>query len=394
MADSQTLTVPLTDISHCGDALGRNDGQVVSASYGIPGETVSVEVSQAKPGYLKGKVTQVIESSPHRTTPPCPYFGVCGGCQWQHIDYPYQLELKRKILREQLESIGTIDSPYVLPTLPSPRQWHYRNHARFSVGRNNELGFIKTDGRRFLPVESCKLMDPEINTALARLQGKGSRAHQVSIRYGTRTGEMIVQPPPQEDKSQPPQSYFSETLFGYRFRISGPSFFQVNTLQAEQLISEVRDRLNLKGNDVLVDAYAGVGTFAVLLAPYVKRVIAIEESATAISDARVNCAPFRNIEIVTGKTETALPQLEESPDAVILDPPRVGCHGDVLKALLSLSPTRIVYVSCDPATLARDLAILCNGGYRMTESLPVDMFPQTYHIESVSTLVRRDSFAV
>ena len=392
MPEPQSLTVHLTDISHGGDALGLTDGQVVFASYGIPGETACVRITQSQRDHLKGTVTHVLRPSPHRTSPPCPYFGVCGGCQWQHIDYEYQLELKQRMLRQQLERIGKIPSPYVPPTLPSPQQWNYRNHARFSVGRDNQLGFIKTDGRRFLQVDSCSLMHPQINHTLGKLGGGESRAHQVSIRYGTGTGETMVQPPPRATDAELPPSHFSETLFGYRFRISGPSFFQVNTPQAEQLISAVRDRLELKGNEVLIDAYAGVGTFAVLLSPYVKDVIAIEESAAAVSDARVNCAPFKNIEIVIGKTEAILPRLEERPDAVILDPPRVGCRGNVLDALLFLAPRRIVYVSCDPATLARDLGILCNRGYRLLESLPVDMFPQTNHIESVNTLVRRDSF--
>ena len=392
MAESQPLTVRLTDIGPGGAALGWKDGRVVLAPYGIPGETVCLEVTRSKGARIEGTVTQVLQPSPHRISPPCPYFGACGGCQWQHIDYEHQLELKRRILKQQLERIGKIQSPYVPPTLPSPQQWNYRNHARFSMGRNNELGFIETDGRRFLQVDSCGLMHPQINRTLGKLQGKGSRAHQVSVRYGTGTGETMIQPAQSAIDCEPPQSYFSETLFGYRFRISGPSFFQVNTPQAEQLIAAVRDRLDLKGNEVLVDAYAGVGTFAVLLASYVKQVIAIEESSAAVSDARVNCAPFKNIEIVIGKTEAVLPRLEEHPDAVILDPPRVGCQGDVLDALVFLAPRRIVYVSCDPATLARDMGILCQRGYRLLESLPVDMFPQTNHIESVNTLVRRDSF--
>ncbi|MFQ5872713.1 MAG: class I SAM-dependent RNA methyltransferase [Dehalococcoidia bacterium] len=393
MVETDTLTIDLTDIGHGGEAIGRADGQVVFAAYGIPGEKALVEGRQRKRDYIKGRVTEVLEPSPHRTTPPCADFGTCGGCQWQHIDYSFQLELKQRILREQLERIGKISSPYVPPTHPTPSPWHYRNHARFSVNRAGDLGFTRADDYQFLAIDYCHLMHPEINSALADFQGKCAGAHQVSIRYGVATGERLVQPPLHHlgIEMGSGQAHFTEVLFGYRFRVSGPSFFQVNTPQAERLVAAVRDRLGLKGDELLVDAYAGVGTFAALFAPYVKKVLAIEESSSAMKDAKVNCAPFRNVELALSKAEAALPELSERPDVVILDPPRVGCHRKVLEALLELAPPKIVYVSCDPATLARDLGILCRDGYRLKEALPVDMFPQTYHIESVSTLVLQGS---
>ncbi|MFQ5934392.1 MAG: class I SAM-dependent RNA methyltransferase, partial [Dehalococcoidia bacterium] len=351
MAESRTLTIILTDVGHGGEAIGREDGRVVFASYGIPGEKVVVEVRHEKRDYVKGRVKRVLEPSPHRTTPPCQYFGTCGGCQWQHIEYSFQLELKQKILREQLARIGKLDSPHVLPTLPSPSPWHYRNHARFSTNSDGRLGFVKADSYRFLPIDYCHLMHPEINSLLAQLQGQKAGVHQVSVRYGVGSGERLIQPELEHsDEVESGQTHFHEILFGYRFRVSSASFFQVNAFQAERIVGAVRDRLDLKGNEFLVDAYAGVGTFAALLAPYVKKVMAIEESASAVADADVNCAPFRNIELAVSKAEVALPQLQERPDAVILDPPRVGCHKRVLETLLDLSPPRIVYVSCDPAT--------------------------------------------
>ena len=388
MAKARSIPVTLEDIAHGGDAIGRVDGRVVFASYGIPGEVVQVEVRQEKRDYLKGRVSQVVEPSPHRITPPCRYFGTCGGCQWQHIDYPFQLELKQRILKDQLERIGKIDSPYVPPTLPSPQTFHYRNHARFSLDASGHLGFIQADGYKFMEIDYCHLMHPEINATLAQLQGKCAGAHQISVRYGRGTGDQLVLPSldHQDIDVESGQPHYFEVLLGYRFRVSGPSFFQVNTLQTERLVGAVRDRLDFKGDELLVDAYAGVGTFAVLLAPYVRRVVAIEESTSAVQDAQVNCAPLKNVELVLGKTETVLPELRERPDAVILDPPRVGCHRKVLDVLLDLAPPRIAYVSCDPATLARDLGILCHRGYRLKEALPVDIFPQTHHIETVATL--------
>ena len=185
------------------------------------------------------------------------------------------------------------------------------------------------------------------------------------------------------------QSHYEDELLGRRFRIASPSFFQVNNRQAARLVELVRERLRLAGGEMLVDAYAGVGTFAALLSPSVGRVIAIEESAAAIRDAEVNVAGLDNVALVKGRTEEVLAGLTEAPDAVILDPPRAGCHPDALKALAELAPSRVVYVSCDPATLARDLRLLCQGPFELREVQPIDMFPHTYHIEAVATLERR-----
>ena len=388
MADTPALTITLTDIAHGGDAIGRDDGRVIFARYGIPGEKVEVQVLRQRRDYAQGRVTRVLDPSPHRTTPPCPYFGVCGGCQWQHIDYPYQLELKRKILKEQLERIGKIDDPYVAPTLPSPDPWHYRNHARFSVDRKGNLGFIQGGDYRHLEIAYCHLMHPEINTTLAALQGKCKGTRQITVRHGIETGDLLIQPSLDSlgIDIESGQDHYYDHLFGYRFKVSSPSFFQVNVRQAERMVGALRDRIAPTGDEVLVDAYGGVGTFALLLAPFFRKVFSIEEAPSAVEDARVNCAPFANIELLKGKTEEVLPELPERPDTVILDPPRVGCHERVLDALLKVYPRRLVYVSCDPATLARDLGILCRRGYTLKEVLPIDMFPQTYHIESIATL--------
>lgn len=387
----EKLRLSLTDMAFEGGAIARHDGQLVFAAYGIPGEEAVVEIERRSKDYLMGRVVEVLSPSPHRVEAPCPYFGRCGGCQWQHIDYPFQAELKARIVGEQLRRIGKLEKPPVAATLTAEERWHYRNHARFSTDRQGQLGFVSLLRRRFVRIDHCRIMHPWINDVLERLQGKCAGLHQVAIRYGVRTEQALIHPSLKEidDSIASGQTSYEEELLGKRFRVSGASFFQVNTRQAEVLIEVVREKLALAQDQLLLDAYAGVGTFAVLLAPYVKRVIAIEESPAAVADAVINQAGIKNIVFYQGKVEQILPELRQRPQAAILDPPRMGCHPDTIAAVLKRPPARLVYVSCDPATLARDLRALCQGGYRLEEVQPVDMFPQTFHIECVATLVRK-----
>jgi 23S rRNA (uracil1939-C5)-methyltransferase len=339
-------------------------------------------------------VDSVLEPSADRVATPCPYYGPCSGCQWQHISYQRQLQLKREALEVQFREYPALASVSVSPTRAAPSRFNYRNHARFTVRFGGQLGFSNRITRRFVRIDECMLMDQGINEALTGLQDLAGETTNLSVRIGSNTGDRLVQPTLREPRVTVPsgQTHFVEELLGWPFRVASPSFFQVNTAQAERLVTMVRERLELRGDETVVDAYAGVGVFAIMLAPHVGKSIAVEESHAAIEDAKKNVGDLKNVLFVEAKTEHALASLVEDqglegpPDAVILDPPRVGCHPEALDALLGMRPARVVYISCDPPSLARDLDVLVSGGYTLDAVEPVDMFPQTYHVECVATL--------
>ena len=402
-------------MAHGGDALGRHEGKVIFAPYAIPGEAALVEIVEDKGRYARARLVEILSPSPHRVDPPCPHFGPgkCGGCQWQHIAYPAQLELKAMVVRDQLVRLGRLPDVPVKPTIPSPSPWRYRNHVQFSVGNDGRLGFVATDGRRVESIEVCYLLHPLLDELFAALDLELPGLARLSLRAGVNSGDLMMifethdDLPPALESDLPiscvlllsdgahvnliGDNHITEEAAGRRFRVSAPSFFQVNTAAAEELIRVVGEYLAPSGDETLLDAYCGVGTFALSLADKVSHVIGIEEAASAVADARLNASELANVEFIEGSVEATLPRLDRPIDLAVLDPPRQGCRPEALKVLIELTPRRIVYVSCDPATLARDARRLAEGGYKLVEVQPVDMFPQTYHIESVALWERPTS---
>ena len=381
----------LGDIGLNGDSVAVFEDDLIGVFGGIPGELVEADIyryKRKKKHFIAGMVVRVIERSEHRISAPCPYFGPCSGCQWQHIDYRFQLQLKQQLVEISLKSYENLSNVRVSSTVPSPDQLGYRNHARFTVRFGGQLGFSNRITRQFIRIQKCEIMTPVINDVLLELQDRCGETTNLSVRVGISTGDKLIQPALKSSLIPvvTGQKWYLEEIKGRTFRVSSPSFFQVNTRQAENLIDLVGNCLEVSKDDLLVDAYAGVGIFASILANRVKRVIAIEESHSAVEDASEACVDIGNLQYIEGKTEDVLSEIEENIDALILDPPRVGCHPSALEAVLKKRPKKVAYVSCDPKSLARDLDILVRGGYSLQDIYPVDMFPQTYHVECVAAL--------
>ena len=387
--EERLQTVRIERIVAGGRGLARlPDGRALMAAFAAPGELVEVEVERIHRDYVEGVVTNVLEPSRSRAEPECALFGDCGGCQLQHLDYPAQLAAKEGIVREQLARIGGIPDAPVRPVASADEPWGYRNHMRFTAGRRfGDAGFIHRRGRGLLTVKQCPIADPWVNDVLPRLQGRARGLHQIQLRRNAATGSTLIAPALEALPDESGQDHYVEELAGRRFRVSASSFFQVNSAQAERLVQLVAGELPRAGR-LLVDAYAGVGVFAAIFAERFERVIAIEESPSALRDAEVNLDGVANVEFRRAKVEALLPELAEEPDVVLLDPPRAGCAPEVLDALTALAPPTVVYVSCNPTTLARDLRRLIDGGYALEAVTPIDMFPQTAHIECVSRLTR------
>lgn len=404
------ITLVLHDLGYSGEAVGEHEGQVVFVPLGIPGEVVRVELTEVHRRYARARLLEVLQPSPERVAPRCSYFGLCGGCHWQHIAYPAQLRFKRELLISQFQRLGRQPHPLVRPTIGMDDPWAYRNHVQLTMNPQEGLGYQALRSHEVVAVDECWIIHPLLEELWAALDIDPQGPPRVSLRAGTGTGEQLILF--EGDEDEPPEleldlpiscvywgrqgalivlagdSFYHERLAGRTFRISAPSFFQVNTLQAERMLEILRAYLGLQAHERLLDAYCGVGTFALSFAAQVAHVTGIESSPWSIDDALANRTDQDPAEFVQGSVEEVLPSLPTSYDCIILDPPRAGCTPKALEALAHCGAGRIAYVSCNPATLARDVARLATFGYKLVEVQPIDMFPQTYHLESIALLRR------
>ncbi|MCS7173404.1 MAG: 23S rRNA (uracil(1939)-C(5))-methyltransferase RlmD [Armatimonadetes bacterium] len=443
----QELDLRIDRLSYGGRGVGRVDGYVVFVPYTAPGDLVRARITRTKRDFAEAELVAVLEPGPDRTPPPCPYFGPCGGCTWQHLDYPAQLRIKEQIVRESLERLGGLRDLPLRPILPAPEPYHYRNKMEFAFHPEAILG-LHLRGRfdQVLGIERCLLPSPVVSEILQAVRAfvvehripcydnrtrTGLLRHLV-VREGRRTGEIllgIVTAPGEFPEGKAlaevlaarfPQirgvvwvqsrslsdavrvdalevlwgrDFIEEELCGFRFRIRLETFFQTNTEAAEQLVQVALDLLDLRGDETVVDLYCGVGTFTLPLAAHARATYGIEVVPEAVEAARENArrAGIANAEFLAGDVRLALPELIGRigpPDVLVLDPPRAGAGRRVMRKIGRSGARRVLYVSCNPTTLAPDLRELLPFGYGIHTVQPVDLFPQTYHVETVTLLER------
>jgi 23S rRNA (uracil1939-C5)-methyltransferase len=397
-----------TDMAHGGSAVARVDGKAFFVDGALPGELVTGDVELDKGSWGRVKLTSVLEPSPDRVEARCRHFDQCGGCQWQHASYRAQLAWKQSIVAGQLAHLGRVVDPPVRPTVATGSPFQYRNRMDFRVHRG-QPALHQRRSRNLVALGVCEILHPNIADVFADL-GDLTGAKSITLRTSTATGAVLAiiegKLPRQasawgcnvallSDGIVEPvhgDATLDETVAGVSFRISGAAFFQNNTAGAEHLVELVAEAAAVTDTDTLLDAFAGGGLFAATVGRNAARVIGIERDPTAAADlqANLNRAGIGDYRIVQTSMDDAIDRLDEYWDVVIADPPRKGLGIDGIDAITAATPRKLVYVSCDPASLARDTALLDEIGYELEWVAPVDMFPQTFHIESVASFHRVD----
>jgi 23S rRNA (uracil1939-C5)-methyltransferase len=410
MMDS-VIEIKLDRLAYGGEAIGRlPDGRNVFVPFALPGERARVRIVEEKRGHARAELVEILEASPPRIVPRCIHYGVCGGCHYQHLSYPDQLQIKTEILAEQLRRIGGIEKPPLRPPVAAPQPFNYRNHVQFDLSPDGKPGYHYPRSDQVMVMSECHLPEAVLNHIWPQLEFEpGVPVERIGLRLGVGDDVQLILEssdpvPPEFDVEGLPISAVhlspagalvlagSPDVFmevgGRTFRVSADSFFQVNTAMAEKLVYGVLEGLDLTPGATVLDIYCGVGLFSAWIAPVAGRLIGIESSPAACEDFAVNLDEFDNVELYEAAAGETLPGLNVQADAVVVDPPRAGLERAALDGLLRLAAPRLVYVSCDPATLARDAKRLLAGGYRLHSVTPYDLFPQTYHIESLSVFER------
>lgn len=396
------VELEIADIAHGGEGVGRLAGKAHFIPGVLPGETVIGRIVKDGGAWARAELIEVRTESPARVVPQCPHAVACGGCQWQHAEYAAQLDWKRNTVVSQLRHIGKIDDPPVNDIVAAGPAFGYRNRMDFRV-KNGSPAMHRARSHELVPLQVCELLDPQLAKVFSGLGDLGS-VERLTLRCGTNTGDMLAivtgEVPPQASEwgttiatqegrkvsGADGPARIREEIDGYKFRITGNAFFQNNSHGAAALVKLVTAALEPAPTDTLLDAYAGVGLFGVTLGSKVDRVVAIESDRVAADDLRRNLSDAKvDHRVIRGKMERVAGEIDEYPDLAIADPPRTGLGEDGVAAVIAGDPYKLAYVSCDPASLARDALTLGAAGYQLQDVTPLDMFPQTFHIEAVAT---------
>ncbi|MBC1560208.1 23S rRNA (uracil(1939)-C(5))-methyltransferase RlmD [Listeria booriae] len=444
------LDVVFEDLTHDGNAVAKIDGYPIFVPQGLPDEIAQIKVLKTNKNYGFGKIIELTKESADRVTPPCLVYSQCGGCQLQHLSYDGQLRMKQKQVAQVMKRIGKQDVE-VLPTLGMENPWNYRNKAQVPVGFVNGrlvAGFYQQRSHQIIDMNTCLIQQEENNEVIQTARSIFAKYHvepydettrkgvlrHLMTRFATTTGELMLVivttklnfPNKAEILAELQQSipeltslvqnvntantnvifgeqtvvlagreYIMDTIHGISFAISARSFYQVNPEQTEILYAEALKLAGLTGEETVIDAYCGIGSISLCLAKEAKHVYGVEIVPQAIEDARANAKlnKMDNVTFAVGKAEEVIPDWFKQgikADVLVVDPPRKGCDDALLKTILKMKPKRVVYVSCNPATLARDMLVLTEGGYEAKMVQPVDMFPQTTHVECVTVLQRQN----
>jgi 23S rRNA (uracil1939-C5)-methyltransferase len=375
-----------------GVSLGYDNDKAVFVRYAIPGETVKVNIYREAKDYAIGEPIEIIENSPDRIEPECPYFGFCGGCDYQMLSYEKQLEIKEKLVLETFERIGKLKLDKLTGIIPSPKAYHYRNTVTFKVNPRKQLiGFFRKDTKFIVDIDQCLIAMQNINRALNDIRVQRIfPSHNFKVRT-TLDEDTVVNWVPAEDYEDR-AVYETVTAMGnsFKFKISKDSFFQVNDYVIPRWIEKIIEFLDETHSERIFDLYCGIGLITLFVSHFARETIGVEISRPSIKDAHHNLKINdikTNTQFVLGDVFEALPKLGDA-DVFIIDPPRKGMDRAVVDFVLSCAPKKIIYSSCKPASLARDINLL-SSTYELKETVLVDMFPQTHHIEMVNLLVRK-----
>ncbi len=401
--------ITLTTLAYGGEALGRlPDGRAVFVPFALPGEKVRIRLVEEKRGYARAELLEVLQPAAERIPARCAHFGDCGGCHYQHMSYPTQAQAKENILRDQLERIAKFNAPPVQPIVTCPHPWNYRNHIQFHLTPEGKLGFMGAGKpESVLSIRECHLPEEPLNALWPQLDFEPDTAiERVALRLGTDSPMLVLasnDPTPPEVALEAGisvvhlfdedavvlagESHISMEVLGRPFNVSAASFFQVNTVMAEKMVNHILALLPEDVNTVM-DVYCGVGLFSAFLAPRCERLIGVESSPSACEDFVVNLDEFDHVELYEGRAEEVIPHIEARPDLVLVDPPRAGLDRRVVDAIAASGAPTLIYVSCDPSTLARDAARFVRAGYHLEQVTPFDLFPQTYHIEAIALFLK------